>query len=54
MVFYGVQFCSQGIMGRFLFLARSKRGNFMPHVIKWKYGSKVCMRSQVAITNYKW
>ena len=46
MVFYGVQFYSQCIMGRFLFLARSKRGDFMPHVIKWKFGGKVCMRDR--------
>ena len=37
MVFYGVQFFSKRIMGRFLFLACSKRGHFMPLVIKWKF-----------------
>ena len=37
MVFYGVQFFSKRIMGRFLFLACSKRGHFMPPVIKWKF-----------------
>ena len=37
MVFYGVQFFSQCIMGRFLFLACSIGGHFMPLVIKWKF-----------------
>ena len=42
MVFYGVQFFLQCIMGQFLFLAHNKLGDFMPLVIKWKFDGKVC------------
>ena len=41
MVFYGVQFFSQCIMKRLLFLAHNNRGDFVPRVTKWKFDSKV-------------